>query len=170
MFFVFRDSYVLCIYVMNILCTFPKFMYGHVTLAYYQMVYAQARVHPWEFTIILSCHQHRYPWPSLATPPYRSSLLAGPQGYTRYPHRATVCKFVLVALLLLGHAKGSTGVHHLWARPYFSRQDTRELEVPNSLWLWDKNGSSNLGQTTKTSDNLKKIKKINKKRERETAV
>ena len=30
-FFVFRDSYVLCIYVTNILCTFPIFMYGYVT-------------------------------------------------------------------------------------------------------------------------------------------
>ena len=30
-FFVFRYSYVLCIYVMNILCTFPIFMYGYVT-------------------------------------------------------------------------------------------------------------------------------------------
>ena len=29
-FFVFRDSYVLCIYVMNILCTFHIFMYGYV--------------------------------------------------------------------------------------------------------------------------------------------
>ena len=33
-FFVFRDSYVLCIYVMNILCTFHIFMYGYVTIAY----------------------------------------------------------------------------------------------------------------------------------------
>ena len=31
MFFVFRDSYVLCIYVMNIISTFPIFMYGYVT-------------------------------------------------------------------------------------------------------------------------------------------
>ena len=30
-FFVFRDSYVLCIHVMNILCSFPMFMYGYVT-------------------------------------------------------------------------------------------------------------------------------------------
>ena len=30
-FFVFRDSYVLCIYVTNILCTFHMFMYGYVT-------------------------------------------------------------------------------------------------------------------------------------------
>ena len=29
-FFVFRDSNVLCIYVMNILCTFPIFIYGYV--------------------------------------------------------------------------------------------------------------------------------------------
>ncbi len=32
-FFVFRDLYVLCIYVMNILCTFPIFMYGYVTIS-----------------------------------------------------------------------------------------------------------------------------------------
>ena len=30
-FFVFRDSYVLCIYVMNILCIFHMSMYGYVT-------------------------------------------------------------------------------------------------------------------------------------------
>ena len=30
-FCVFRDSYVLCIYVMNILCTFHIFMYGYFT-------------------------------------------------------------------------------------------------------------------------------------------
>ena len=31
--------------------------------------------------INLSCHQHGYPWPSPATPPYHSSLSVGPQGY-----------------------------------------------------------------------------------------
>ena len=30
--FVFLDSYVLCIYVMNILCMFRIFMYGYITL------------------------------------------------------------------------------------------------------------------------------------------
>ena len=30
----FRDSHVLCIYVMNILCTLPIFMYGYVTYIY----------------------------------------------------------------------------------------------------------------------------------------
>ena len=33
------------------------------------------------------CYHHHL-WPSLATPPYRSSLPAGPQGYIPYPHRA----------------------------------------------------------------------------------
>ena len=70
--------------------------------------------------IILSCYQHGYPWPSLATRPYCSSLPAGPQGYTLYSHRAAVCRFKLVTLLLLSYVKGFIGVHHLWARLYFS--------------------------------------------------
>ena len=75
----------------------------------------------WEFIIIiilLLCHQHGYPRHSLATPTYRSSLPAGLPVYTPYPHRAAVCSWELVALTLLGHAKRSIGVHHLWARPY----------------------------------------------------
>ena len=70
--------------------------------------------------IIMSCHQQVYPWPFLATSPNRSSLPAGSQGYIQYPHRSAVCRFELVVLLSLSHVKGSTGVHHLWARPYFS--------------------------------------------------
>ena len=70
--------------------------------------------------IILSRHQHGYPWPSLATPPYRSSLLEGPQSYIPYPHIAAVCRFELVAQILLGHVSGSIGEHHLWSRPCFS--------------------------------------------------
>ena len=69
--------------------------------------------------IIMSRHQHGYPWPSLATPPYRPSLPTSPQGYIPYPRRAAVCRFELVILPLLGHVKGSTRVHRLWARPYF---------------------------------------------------
>ena len=40
------------------------------------------------YIIILSCHQHGYPRPSLANPPYCSSPLACPQGYTLYLRRA----------------------------------------------------------------------------------
>ena len=49
---------------------------------------------------------------SLATSPNQSSLLAGVQGYIPYPHIAAVCMFELVFLLLLGHMRGSIGVHH----------------------------------------------------------
>ena len=75
--------------------------------------------------IIMSCRQHGYPWPSLTTSPYYSSPLAGLQGYILCPHIAAVCKFELVVLLLLGHMWGSIGVHHLWARPCFSRSVLR---------------------------------------------
>ena len=53
--------------------------------------------------IILSCRQHGIPWPSPATPPNRSSLLAGLQDYVPYPHWAAVSRFELAALLFLGH-------------------------------------------------------------------
>ena len=75
---------------------------------------------PCTIIIIMSCRQHGYPWPSLATSPYRSSLLARPQSYISYTHRAAVCRFELVILLLLGHMRESIGLHHLWACPYFS--------------------------------------------------
>ena len=70
--------------------------------------------------IIMSCRQHGYPWPSLATSPNHSSPPAGLQGYILCLHIAAVCRFVLVVLLLLGHMWGSIGVHHLRARPCFS--------------------------------------------------
>ena len=38
----------------------------------------------------MSCRQHGYPWPSLATFPYRSSPPAGLLGYTLCPHIAAV--------------------------------------------------------------------------------
>ena len=55
----------------------------------------------------MSCRQHGYPIPSLATSPYYSSPLAGLQGYILCPHIAAVCKFELVVPLLLGHMWGS---------------------------------------------------------------
>ena len=53
-------------------------------------------------------------------PPYRPLLPTGLQGYILYRHRAGVCRFELVVPPLLGYVKGSTGIHHLWARPFFS--------------------------------------------------
>ena len=60
----------------------------------------------------MSCTSTDIPDP-LATSPYHSSPLAGLQSYISYPHRAAVCMFELVVLLLLGHMWGSIGVHHL---------------------------------------------------------
>ena len=57
--------------------------------------------------IIISRHHHGYPWPSFDTPPYRLLLPTDLQGYNPYRHRAAVCRFELVFLLLLGHEKGS---------------------------------------------------------------
>ena len=56
--------------------------------------------------ILMSCHRDGYPWPSLATSPYHSLLLAVLQGYIPYPHIAPVCMFELVVLFLLGHMRG----------------------------------------------------------------
>ena len=84
------DSYVYFIYLLCIYVCMCACIYMYIII----------------IIIILSCHQYRYPWPYLAITPYRSSLLAGPQGYTLYPHRAVVCRFKLVTLLLLSHVKG----------------------------------------------------------------
>ena len=65
-------------------------------------------------------HHHVVPWPSLATSPNQSSPLASLQVYIPCPHIAAVCMFELVVLLLLGHMRGSIGIHHLWDRPCFS--------------------------------------------------
>ena len=54
----------------------------------------------------MSCHQHGYPRPSLTTSPYRPSPLAGLQDCNLYPHRAAVCMFELVVLLLNDHMWG----------------------------------------------------------------
>ena len=72
------------------------------------------------FIIIISCWQHGYPWPSLATPPYRSSPEVGLQDNNLYPHIAAECTFVLVVLLLRGHVWGSIRVHLLWVHLCFS--------------------------------------------------
>ena len=61
-------------------------------------MHARMSIHPHNYSDILD--------PISLPPPYRSSLLAGPQGYIPYPHRAAVCRFELVALLLLGHVRG----------------------------------------------------------------
>ena len=60
--------------------------------------------------IFCNHHHHHH----AATSSYRSSPLAGLQGYIPYPHIAAVCMFELIILLFPGHMWGSIGVHHLW--------------------------------------------------------
>ena len=63
-------------------------------------------------------HHHvvRPAWISL-TLSLHSLPLASLQGYIPYHLIAAVCMFMLFVLLLIGHMQGSTGVHHLRARP-----------------------------------------------------
>ena len=86
--------------------------------------------------IIMSRHQYGYPWPSLATPPYRPLLPTGLQDYIPYRHRAALCRFLLVILPLLVHGKGSTGVHYLWARPYFSSSVKKLNKLHKIIYIY----------------------------------
>ena len=92
------------------------------------------------YFIIMSCCQHGYPWPSLATSPYHSSPPAGLQGYILCPHIVAVFKFELVVLLLHGHMWGSIGVHHLWAHPLLLQQCPACLEKQGHVYIdmWKK--------------------------------
>ena len=81
--------------------------------------------------IIMSCWWHGYPWPSLATPPYRSFPQAGLPDNIPYPHIAAECMFVLVVLLLHGHVWGSIRVNLLWVRPCFSSKKSFIFNLSN---------------------------------------
>ena len=102
--------------------TLPSYVYSEIYIYIYIYIYIpHIYIYIYIFTyiyiiIILSCHQHGYPWPSLATPLYRSSLLAGPQGTSR----------IIAELQYVGSSwlpcfcSAMWGKHHLWARPCFS--------------------------------------------------
>ena len=81
---------------------------------------------------MMSCRQHGYLLPSLATSPYHSSPPAGVLGYIPCPHIGAVCKFGLVVLLLLGHMWGP------------SKYVTYELVLASPA-VSGVSGSSNLG-------------------------
>ena len=83
-------------------------------------VYIYIYIYIYIIIIIMSRHQHGYFRPSPAIPPFCPLLPTGHQSYIRYRHRAAVCKFEQDVLPLLVHVKGSTRIHHLWARHYFS--------------------------------------------------
>ena len=106
-----------CQIIPCLMCPFGQVL--HLILIFDLFVIADVKLINYDFMIIIiimSRHQHGYPWPSFATLPYRPLLPAGLQGYNPRWHKAAVYWFKLVFLPLLGHVKGSTGVHHLWAR------------------------------------------------------
>ena len=117
------DIYI-CTHIHMHICIYI-YIYTHthtyIYIYIYTRVYAHTHVHIYIYIyIIMSCHQHGYPWPSLTTPSFHSSFLAGSQGYIPYLHRAAVCRFELIALFSLSHVRGSIGAHHLWEYPWFS--------------------------------------------------
>ena len=77
--------YILCTYVMTIY----MYTYMYMTLEY-TLTHTHTRIYIVNTYIIIitSSHQHWYPWPSLASPPYCPLFPAGLQGYIPYRHRA----------------------------------------------------------------------------------
>ena len=91
---------------------------GDIKNCYAQRQYIYTYIYIYIYIYISSSssyHRHGYPRPSLAISTYRSSPLAGLQGYIPYPH--------IAAARMFGHMWGSIGVHHLWASPCFSSSD-----------------------------------------------
>ena len=62
-----------------------------VTLNIHIYIYSHIYTYIYMY-IIMSHHQHGYFSPFLATPLHRPLLLAGPQCYIQYQHRAVVCR------------------------------------------------------------------------------
>ena len=90
--------YIICKHILWIaLLNEPELICLH-TVKWFQVLLCNSNI----IIIIMSCRQHGYPWPSLATSPYHSSPPAGLLDYIPCPHIAAVCKFGLVVLLLLG--------------------------------------------------------------------
>ena len=88
-------EFFLCIHVYQINCFFTSpnqllFYFLCISLSFSlslsisQNIYIY--IYIYIYIIIMSCLQHGYPWPSLATSPYYSSPPAGLQGYIVCPH------------------------------------------------------------------------------------
>ena len=107
-----------------LLLVLPCWIFNVKSCAYVYKMYMFCK-----WNIIMSRYYHGYFWTSLATLPYRPLLSADPHGYITYRHRAAVRRFELDILPLLVHVKGSTRVHLLWARPYFSSSALRLVRL-----------------------------------------
>ena len=108
-------------------CTFPlvkcvnvMFYTGFLFVLVYIYIYIYVHFLVYIIIIIIVCCWHKFPRPSPTACPYRPSILGGLPCYILYQYRAVMDRFLLVALLLLIHVRGSTGVHSLWAHLHFS--------------------------------------------------
>ena len=72
--------------------------------------------------IIMSCRQHGYPWPLSPLLPivHRFWQVLGAT--------SRILTELLVALLLLGHVRGSIGEHHLWARKRYRHATNKGMD------------------------------------------
>ena len=106
------------------------------TIGEHSNLYTNGSVH---YAIMLLCRHHVVRLArisqtlSLSMSPYHSSPPAGLQGYIPYHHIAAVWMFELVVLLLIGHIRGSTGVHHLQSRPCFSSMSGSSSNIEQVL-------------------------------------
>ena len=115
-----KEHNIICSCVIRVIIETP-YISNHMGPLYIETLYITMYIETSYIIIsMMSCRQHGYPWPPLATSPYRSSPLADLKGHIPYPHIAAVCMFELAVLPLLGHMWGSIEVHHLWDRPCFS--------------------------------------------------
>ena len=98
-------------------CTFLS-----IYLAYYLSIYQNINV----IRIMYIYHHHHPVTPSarisltLSRHLSLSSITSGRSSGLHPVSTKNCCMYELVALPLLGHVKGSTRIHYLWARPYFS--------------------------------------------------
>ena len=70
--------------------------------------------------MIMSCHEHRFPWLSLSICLYRPSHSAGPLDNILCLYRAIIDRLQPDVQHLYVHVKESTEERRLLARPYFS--------------------------------------------------
>ena len=113
-FFVFRDSYVLCIHVMSIICTFPIFMYGYVIIT------------AANYSISNISHHHHVMWLArisltLSLHVSLSFITSGRSSGLHPVSSHSCCMYVRAGRPAFDWPYvGSTGVHHLRAHPCFS--------------------------------------------------
>ena len=114
-----------CLHVLYYSNHFVKLQYWHFCCVGNILIWLLRNI-----IIILLCHQLWYLWPSLATSPYHSSLLAGPQG----------CIPILTELLYVGSSWSPCFSSAMCGGP--SENITYEL-VPASPVVSCMSGSSN---------------------------